>query len=248
MRTVIIDDEQPARELIRALLAAWPSIDIVGEAADFANAVRLFETVSPELAFLDVQMPGGSGFDVLMSVPPDRLPLIIFTTAYDQYALRAFEVSACDYLLKPSDAARLAKALTRVLNIETRGEQIAQRRLLTLLGHLNAPPSETVTVKAEGRHLFVRTSDIHWIEAVGKTVRFHTAGGAIEARETMSSVEARLNRTQFVRVHRSAIVNANHVAQIQPWFQGNYVLILRNGSRVVSGRTHRAAVQSLIRR
>jgi two-component system LytT family response regulator len=246
MRTVIVDDEPPARELLRALLAEWPTVEIVGEAADCAGAVRLIAAESPDLVFLDVQMPGGSGFDVLASVAPVHAPLIVFTTAFDQYALRAFEVSACDYLLKPFDGSRLAKTVSRVLDLGVRGEQRAQSQLQALLAHLRAPADDPVVVKSDRRHHFLRRDDIEWIEAVGKEVRFHVKGGAITARESMTSVERRLDPARFVRVHRSAIVNRAHVAQVQAWFKGDYVIVLRSGARVVTGRTYRAAVQAML--
>jgi two-component system, LytTR family, response regulator len=246
MRAVVIDDEQPARELLRALLRAWPSVEVVGEAADGTAALHLIVAESPDLVFLDVQMPGGSGFDVLARLPPEHVPVIVFTTAFDAYALRAFEVSAYDYLLKPFDASRLAKTMSRVLDLGARSEMLAQARVRTLLSHLREPVDETVVVKADGRHVFVRRVDIEWIEAVGKEIRFHVKGGVIVARETLNGVEKRLDPARFVRVHRSAIVNRGHVSQVQAWFKGDYVIVLTSGARVVTGRTFRPAVHAML--
>jgi two-component system LytT family response regulator len=246
MRAVIIDDEQPARELLRALLCAWPSVEIVGEAADGNSALRLIIAESPDLVFLDVQMPGGSGFDVLSALSPAHVPLIVFTTAFDAYALRAFEVSAYDYLLKPFDASRLAKTMSRVLDLGARSEQLAQARLRSLMSHLREPTDDTVVIKTEGRHVFVRRKEIEWIEAVGKEIRFHVKDGVIAARETLNAVEKRLDPARFVRVHRSAIVNREHVSQVQAWFKGDYVIILLGGTRVVTGRTFRPAVHAML--
>ena len=246
MRAVIIDDEQPARELMRALLRAWPSVEIVGEAEDGEAGLRLIVAESPDLVFLDVQMPGSSGFDVLASLSSEHVPIIVFTTAFDEYALRAFEVSAYDYLLKPFDASRLAKTMNRVLDVGARSEQLAQSRLRTFLSHLREPADDTVVVKTEGRHVFLRRTEIEWIEAVGKEVRFHVRGKAIVARETMTGVQQRLDPAHFVRVQRSAIVNRGHVSQVQTWFKGDYVIVLRSGVRIVTGRTYRPAVHAML--
>jgi two-component system, LytTR family, response regulator len=246
LSALIVDDEQPARELMISLLRAWPSVDIVGEAADGASALRLIASTLPDLVFLDVQMPGGSGFDVISALPPEHHPIIVFTTAFDAYALRAFEVSAYDYLLKPFDAARLAKTMARVLDLETRSEQLAQSRFRALAGHLRGPGSDAVVVKSDGRHIFLRRDEIEWIEAVGKEARFHMKGKTIETRETMTALESRLDPAHFVRVHRSAIVNRKHVAQVQSWFKGDFVIVLSGGARVVSGRTYRSSVHALL--
>jgi two-component system, LytTR family, response regulator len=246
MRSVVIDDEQPARVFMRSLLRAWPTVDVVGEGANVAEGRRLVAESSPDLIFLDVQMPGGSGFDVLSAISPQQAPTVVFTTAFDDYALRAFEVSACDYLLKPFDATRLAKTMTRVMALGDRTEKLAQSRLQALLTHLRAPTNDMIVVKADGRHLFLRGTEIEWIEAVGKEIRIHAKVGAITTREALSSIEERLDTTQFVRVHRSAIVNRGQIAQVQPWFKGDFVIVLRSGARVVTGPTYRDVVLGLL--
>ena len=246
MRAIIVDDEEPARELLRVLLGAWETVEIVGEAADGDEALRLISAVSPDLVFLDVQMPHRTGFDVLAALPPDALPFVVFVTAFDQYALKAFEVSAFDYLLKPFDAARLAGTMRRVLDMGDRTEQMVLTRAAKLLSHLRTPRDNTIVVKTDGRHLFLRTSDVEWIEAVGKEVRVHMAKSLLTVRESMNSLESRLDPTRFVRVQRSAIINREFVREMQPWFKGDYVIIMRSGARVVSGRTYRGMVQRLL--
>jgi two-component system LytT family response regulator len=241
-RAVIVDDEEPARELLRAFLRAWPEVDIVGEAGDGDAAVDVIQRTSPDIVFLDVQMPSMNGFDVVAALDPDRLPLIVFVTAYDQYALRAFEVSACDYLLKPFDAERLGATMRRVF---ARRDSLAGD-IHALLAHLRQGKSEQIIVKSDGRHVFLDLDEIEWIEAVGKDLRLHLAGRVLVVREAMNSIERRLDALRFLRVHRSAIVNRARIREMQPWFKGDYVLILRSGARVVSGRTYRDAVKALL--
>jgi two-component system LytT family response regulator len=246
IRSLIVDDEEPARELLRSFLEGWPDVEIVGEAGDGAAAVELIRRSRADLVFLDVQMPHMTGFDVVGALAPEEMPIVVFVTAYDQYALRAFEVSACDYLLKPFDADRLANTMRRVLGRRDRPDSDVGAALRTLLAHVRAPRAEPVIVKADGRHLFLSADEIEWIEAVGKDARVHSAGAPIMVRESMNSLERRLDPARFLRVHRSAIINRSRVREMQPWFKGDYVLILRGGARVVSGRTYRAAVQQLI--
>lgn len=244
IRTLIVDDEDPARELLRGFLSAWPAVEIIGEAADGATALSLIRRDRPDLVFLDVQMPEMSGFDIVTRLAPDETPIIVFVTAYDRYALKAFEISAFDYLLKPFDAARLSTTMTRVFARRDRGEYEAMLR--ALLSQLRPPADERVVVKVDGRHVFLDAADITWIEVVDKDIRLHVGGKTMNVREPMNSISQRLDPTRFVRVHRSAIVNRSHVREIQPWFKGDYVIILRDGTRVVSGPSYRSAVQELI--
>jgi two-component system LytT family response regulator len=246
VRALIVDDEEPARQLLRSFLAQWPEVQVVGEAGDGATAVELVRRLGPDLAFLDVQMPGMTGFDVVAALDPDKLPTIVFVTAYDQYALKAFEVSACDYLLKPFDSDRLATTMRRVFARSKKTEREVAAALRALLAHLRTPAADHVVVKADGRHLFLATDQIEWIEAVGKDVRLHIAGAPVTVRESMNSLDQRLDPARFFRVHRSAIVNRSHIREMQSWFKGDYVLILKSGARVVSGRTYRPVVQRLL--
>lgn len=245
IRTLIVDDEEPARELLRSFLSLYPDVEIVGEAGDGAQALAMIEREAPDLVFLDVQMPSMSGFDVVSALDPDAMPLVVFVTAYDQYALRAFEVSACDYLLKPFDADRLANTMRRVLARREGPVSDVQAAVRTLLGHVR-PALEQVVVKVDGRHLFLRPDEIEWFEAVGKDVRVHFGAKSVLVRETMNGLAERLDAQRFIRVHRSAIVNRAHIREMQPWFKGDYVIITRSGARVMSGRTYRAAVKELL--
>jgi len=246
VRALIVDDEAPARELLRAFLAAWPNVEIVGEAEDGDAAVDAVRRQRPDLMFLDVQMPEMNGFDVVAALTADETPVIVFVTAYDRYALRAFEVSACDYLLKPFDADRLAATMRRVFARNERTNQEMSAAIRALVGQFRATEEQQVIVKTDGRHVFLAPSDIAWLEVVGKEVRVHATGSTIVVREPMNSVAQRLDPAKFIRVHRSAIVNRAYIREVQPWFKGDYVIILRNGARVVTGRSYRSAVQELL--
>jgi two-component system LytT family response regulator len=247
LRTMIVDDEDNARGLLRSMLTAWPRIRVVGDAADGESAVTLARRESPDLLFLDVQMPGMSGFDVVAALSPDAVPMIVFVTAFDQYALRAFEVSACDYLLKPFDEDRLAITMQRVIDRYDRADRPSGLELQSLLSQLRGATESQVVVKVDGRHIFLDADEIDWIEADGKDLSIHAGKSVLRVRESMSSLEGRLPGTRFLRVHRSAMVNRSRVREMQPWFGGDHVLILRDGTRVITGRTYREAVQELTR-
>ena len=251
VRAVVVDDEPPARRRLRALLADEADVEIVGEAGGGTAAVQLITAERPDLVFLDVQMPGLDGFGVLRAVAPSHLPLVIFVTAYDEHAIRAFEVAAVDYVLKPVDEARFRAAVRRAVE-RVRGARPADlsAELATLLERLQpaaAAPPERFPVRANGVVTFVRVHDIDWVDVAGDQVRLHVGKETHLLRETMAQVEARLPAATFVRIHRSTIVNLDRVREVQPWFKGDYVLILKDGTRLTSGRTYREKVQRLLR-
>ena len=246
IRAVIVDDEEPARELVRAFLGRWPEVTVVGEAGDGGTAIEMIRRLAPDIVFLDVQMPRLGGFDVVAALDDDPLPLIVFVTAYDQYALRAFDVSACDYLLKPFDADRFARTMRRVFARREEPAQGTRAALRSLLAAVQPADAQQVVVKVDGRHIFVDPAEIEWVEAVRKDARLHLGAKSLLVRESMTNLEHRLDRSRFLRVHRSAIVNRAHIREMQPWFKGDYVLIMRSGARIVSGQTYRDAVRRLI--
>jgi two-component system, LytTR family, response regulator len=246
VRALLVDDEEPARELLRAFLARWPEVAIVGEAGDGRTAVELTTRLAPDLLFLDVQMPRENGFDVVAALDPDTLPLIVFVTAYDQYALRAFEVSAVDYLLKPFDADRFGITMRRVLARCEEPAHTTRDAVRALLTAMRPAGAGQLVVRIDGRHVFLDPGEIEWVEAVRKDARLHLGARSLLVREPMSSLERRLDPAHFLRVHRSAIVNRTHIREMQPWFKGDYVFIMRTGARVVSGETYRDAVRRLI--
>ena len=247
IRALIADDEPLARERMRSLLGAEQDIEIIGEARDGVEAVEAILSQSPDLVFLDVHMPKLDGFEVIQTVGPDRMPAVVFVTAYDQHALRAFEVQALDYLLKPFDGERFQGALRRVRRqIDSRETGDIGQRLLALVRDLR-PASQSRTdrlvVKSGGRLYFLRADEIDWIEAAGNYVRLHVGAEGHLLRETMNSIESRLNPEIFFRIHRSHIVNIERIKELQPWFNGEYVVILRNGARLTLSRGYREKLQ-----
>lgn len=250
IRTVIVDDEPIARRGLRTHLASEKDFEIVGECRNGREAVAVIDQQSPDLVFLDVQMPEMNGFEVIEAIGTERMPAIIFVTAYDKYALRAFDVHAIDYLLKPFDVERFSRALQRARQqIEHNTINDLSRRLNGLLTDLRTAPArkyaERLVIKSSGRIFFLSASEIDWIEAADNYARIHSGGEEHLLRETMSSLEKRLDPEQFVRIHRSRIVNIGRVKELQPLFRGEYEIKLQDGTRLESGRGYRANLQQL---
>jgi two-component system LytT family response regulator len=251
IRVVIVDDEPLARERLRTLVQEDPSMEIAAEAGDAGAAVSAITSTRPDLVFLDVQMPGASGFDVIAAVGLEAMPPVIFVTAYDRYALRAFDVHALDYLLKPFDRERFRQALARArdqIALSAPGE--LEKRLMALMTGLRSGPNriDRFVVKSGGRVFFVRTDEIDWIEAAGNYVKLHVGTDTHLLRETMNSVEGKLDGDLFIRVHRCHIVNIERVRELQPWFNGEYVVFLKNGTRLTLSRGYREKLQERVGR
>jgi two-component system LytT family response regulator len=248
LRVAIVDDEPLARERIRTLLAAEDAVDIVAECGDGEAAVKAVAGERPDLLFLDIQMPEMDGFEVLQALDPRRLPAVVFVTAYDEYALRAFEVHAVDYVLKPIDAERFRTAMARVRERLGRAPAPA-RRLAALLEALRAERRRPVrfVVRNGDRLAFVRADDIDWIEAAGNYTKLHAGGRAHLMRGTLKAVEQRLDPEIFVRIHRSLIVNLDRVASVEPYFHGEYVVIMKDGTRLTSSRSHSGRLRHRLR-
>jgi len=231
---------------VMALLNQQPDIEVVGECADGAQAVSAIERLSPELVFLDVQIPVMDAFGVIRAVTPQRMPMVVFTTAYDEYALRAFEVHALDYLLKPFDGTRFQRALERArerLDRQRAGD--LGRRLMAMVHDLKPePPSQPdrLVVKSSGRIHFLRVDEIDWIDAAGNYVRLHVKGESHLFRETMNAIEQRLDGGRFVRIHRSHIVNIDRIKELLPG-NGEHIVLLRNGVRLTLSRGYRDKLQ-----
>jgi two-component system LytT family response regulator len=250
-RVLIADDEPLARERLRSLLASEPGMEVVGECADGPSAIAAIQKLKPDLVFLDVQMPGNTGFDVIEAVGPSRMPFVIFVTAYDKYALRAFDVHALDYLLKPFDRERFEQAVARARQqLDRRSGGELERRLLELVQDLKpaAQKLERFVIKSGGRVFFVRASEIDWIEAAGNYVKLHVGTESHLFRETMNALEAQLDSDIFFRIHRSHIVNIERVKELQPWFNGEYVVFLKSGTRLTLSRGYREKLQDRIGR
>jgi two-component system, LytTR family, response regulator len=248
IRVLLVDDEPLAREMLREMLQGDPQVVIVGESCNGREALEAISTHSPDLLFLDVQMPELGGFDVLQALGKE-IPRVIFVTAYDQYAVRAFEVNALDYLLKPFDQERFDTAWKRAkaqLNRDRNGG--TDQRILTLLEELKAGNKylERLVIKAGGRIYFLETNDIDWIEADGNYVSVHSARKSHLLRETISSLEAQLDPKKFVRIHRSSIVRLDSIQELQPWFHGEYRVILQDGTQLTLSRNHRDKLQEAL--
>ena len=240
VRALIVDDEPPARSKLRRLLKQDDRVEIVGEARDGTEALEQIAATQPDLLFLDIQMPRLNGFEVLEALGPE-CPQIIFTTAYDQYAIKAFEVRALDYLLKPFDASRLREAVDRAVEMRGKPSGDVDERIEDLLGELRArkPVLKRILLKTGGRIIFVDTRQISRIEAEEKYVRLHVEGRSYLHRETMRRLEERLDSAVFVRVHRGEIVNMYFIRELESLSHGDYQIVLKDGSRVPLGRTYR---------
>jgi two-component system LytT family response regulator len=248
-RVIIADDEPLARERIRHLLVPHKAYEVVAECADGGEAVEAIEREKPDLVFLDIRMPALDGFEVLAALDADRRPAgIVFVTAFDEYAIRAFDESALDYLRKPFDRDRFDRTLQRVearLAKATMGLDDGLRRFLETLRARDEYPARFAVRGATGIH-FVRAADVDWIDAQGNYVRLHAGGKAHLLRATMKAFEARLDPRQFVRVHRSAIVNIDHIDRVEAYSHGEYLITLRGGERILSSRGHSGALHQLL--
>jgi len=249
IRALIVDDEPLARERISSLLADQADIEVVGECGDGRSAVAAITESSPDLVFLDVQMPEMDGFGVLAAIPREKMPVIVFVTAYDAYALRAFDVHALDYLLKPFDRQRFIDTLDRVRSqLRGRIEGGLDERLAALLSAIRPPADyvERFAVKSAGRVYFVRIDDVDYVEAAGNYLRLHVGKDEHLVRETMNSVESKLNPKRFVRIHRSVIVAIDRIKELHPWFHGEYAVVLKNGTQLTMSRGYREKLHDIL--
>lgn len=251
IRVLLVDDEPLAREMIREMLVDDPEVEIVGECVNGREAVESIQEHNPDLIFLDVQMPEIGGFEVLEALKSVKVPHVIFVTAYDQYAVRAFEVHALDYLLKPFDRERFESAWRRAKShiLAARNGEVDQR-ILAILEELKAGPKylERLVIKSGGRVFFLDTDDIDWIEAEGNYVSVHTGKKSHLLRETISSLESQLDPKQFLRIHRSSIVKIDRIKELQPWFHGEYRVLLQDGTQLTLSRNYRENLQEALGR
>jgi two-component system LytT family response regulator len=253
IRVLVVDDEKPAQTRIVELLEKQPDVEITGVARQGKEAVQLIRSQSPDLLFLDIQMPGMNGFDVLREIAPDQRPLTIFVTGYDKYAIPAFEAHALDYLLKPFSDERFEAALERARNhirTETAGE--LGRRFAELLED-QVPASggatrfERIVIKSSGRVMFLDAADIDWIEAAGVYVHLHVGLKSHLYRATLGQLQERLDPKLFVRIHRSAMVNTDRILELQPRTHGDYVVILKNGTELTLSRGYRNQLEGWLK-
>jgi two-component system LytT family response regulator len=251
IRVLVVDDEPLAREKIRGMVAADPELRVVAECSNGAEAIEAVRSMRPDLILLDVQMPEVGGFCVLETLKDEQLPPVIFITAYDHYAVRAFEFHALDYLLKPFDRERFQAAIERAKRQIRRDSSDGSGidvRILALLEQMHGQPrySERLVVKTGGRVFFLNTDEIDWIEAEGNYVSIHTGKKAYLLRETISSFESQLDPKEFVRIHRSSIVRLDRIKELQPWSHGEYHVILADGTRLTLSRSYREKLQAAL--
>lgn len=251
IRALIVDDERPSRLRLREMLGEEPGVEVVGECADGEEAVQAIREESPDLLFLDVQMPRMGGFEVIQQVGPEAVPAVLFVTAYDQFALRAFEVHAVDYLLKPFSRERFRWAVERArAQIQyARGEEVSHR-LWSLIKSVGPKAGylSRVEVKLRGRIVLLRVDEIDWVGAAGNYVELHVGKERHLLRESLGRLAERLDPAQFARIHRSTVVNVDRVAEMSPLFNGDYALFLRGGTRLVLSRTYSEQFFSTLRK
>lgn len=241
VRTLIVDDEPLARDKLRAFLARHPEFEVAGEAGDGLSAARMIDDERPDLIFLDIQMPEMDGFEVLSAVEIEPLPYIIFVTAFDHYAVQAFEVGAIDYLLKPVAPDRFDQALERARHQLDRGAGDLADRLARALEQVAParPRVERFLVKDQGRSRFVAAGEVEWIEAAGNYLKLHTAGAIHLVRATMKEIESRLDTARFARVHRTSIVNVDRIQYLEPWSHGDQLIVMKSGEKLMLSRRYR---------
>jgi two-component system LytT family response regulator len=248
IKTLIIDDEPLARDRIKRFLRDEGDIVVIGECGNGAEAIEKIASEQPDLVFLDIQMPEKNGFEVIKALSRRHLPAIIFVTAYDQYAIKAFEVHAMDYLLKPFNRDRIHRAVARAReHVENKRLGNLDERLNALIADLKTEKKyiDRLVVKSVGRVFFLKTDEIDWIEAAGNYVKLHVGRESHMIRETMNGIEAKLDPEQFLRIHRSTVVNIDRIKELQPMFSGDYIVILRNGTELALSRNYRERFNEL---
>lgn len=251
LRTLIVDDEAPARELILLLLQQYDFVELIGSCSDGNTAIELIQKEKPDLLLLDIQMPEVSGFDVLRAVSEADLPYVIFTTAYDHYAIEAFEHNAIDYLLKPFTEKRFTMALQRAKeakeNLDARDWNEKMKALLQERPKTTpAKYPQKLSIKVGSRIRFVPVNEVIWISAENQYVRIHTAGQSFLLRESLSKLEESLAPADFYRVHRSSIVNVHAIRQIEPFFKGDYTIYLQGGVKIKLSRSRAEGLRRIM--
>lgn len=248
---LVVDDEKHARTRILKYLNQDSEITIAGECANGKEAIKFIKAHSPQIVFLDIQMPGIDGLGVVEAIGTDNMPAVIFVTAYDQYAVNAFKVNALDYVLKPVAEERLSEALKRAKdNLQKNDLGSLNTRLMALLNQMNSDTGgylDRLTIKSSDHIYFVKIDEIDWIEADDNYVRIHTSDKAHLLRETMKNLEKTLDPSVFLRIHRSTIVNMDRIKEIQQWFNNEYVVILKSGKELPMSRGYRDKAKNIFK-
>ena len=248
LRLLIVDDEPWIRTGIRDALTGMPGIEVVGECGSCAEAVERLHASPPDVVLLDVQLQDGTGFDVIEKVDPQRMPPVIFITAFDEYAVRAFQLNAIDYVLKPFDEERLRTSVERARSrLATMGQEALVAQFQALLDQRAKTWVERLAVRRGEAFDFIQVESIDWIESADNYVELHCGPAHHLLSETLSGLEGKLDPGHFVRVHRRRIVNVERLASVRPMMGGAYEMLLRDGTRLTTGRQYRETVQRLIR-
>lgn len=249
IRAIVADDEPSVRNQLRLLLAAEYGVEIVAECGDALQTIAAVRAQKPDLLLLDIEMQDADGFQVLNSISREHVPIVIFTSAHDQHAIRAFEARALDYLLKPFDQQRLHTAIERARAelLKTHDRHLTHR-ILDLLAEARtgAQTDRRLVIKTAGRVVLVDMDEIDWVEAAGNYVELKTSGGSYLLREGISRLSERLDPGQFVRIHRSVIVNVRRIKELQPCNRGEYMVVLKDGKQLSCSRSYRAKLQQFI--
>ncbi|MEO8648804.1 MAG: LytTR family DNA-binding domain-containing protein [Acidobacteriota bacterium] len=248
IRTMIVDDEPLARDRVRRFLRDEDDIQVIGECGNGREAIERIVKEGPDLVFLDIQMPEKEGFDVVRELAGKSLPTIIFVTAYDHYAIQAFDVHALDYLLKPFNRERMHRAVARAReHIQNKLAGDLDKRLELLISDLRSEKKylDRLVVKSNGRVFFLKADEVDWIEAAGNYVNLHIGTESHLIRETMNGIEAKLDPAKFLRIHRSTVVNIDKIKELHPMFSGDYAVILRNGTELALSRNYRERFNEL---
>ena len=249
MRILVADDEALARRRVREMLRDDPDIAVVGECSNGKEVSEAIASLKPDLVFLDIQMPGASGVEVASTLEGAAKPMVIFITAHDQYAIRAFEIDAVDYLLKPFDRERFAQTLDRAkAEFRSRRDNRANEEIISLLGDLSSRPKylDRILIKNNDRVIIVKAEEIEWVEAQGNYIRIHFGKQSSLIRETLANLAAQLDPKRFARIHRSQIVNIDQILELQPWSNRDYRVVLRSGTQLTLSRTYRDQLYQLL--
>ena len=250
IRTLIVDDMRLARARVQRFLSADSEIEVVGECENGREAIALINELKPDLVFLDVQMPEMDGFEVVEIIGASEMPTVIFVTAFDHFALRAFEVAALDYILKPFDAERFEAALKRAKSLlSKKNDNEAETRLLKLLSQIKNPPKflKRMAIKNGGQTVFLPTDEIDWIKSEGNYVRIYAGNAKHLIRETLSTLEVKLDPEKFVRIHRGTIINIERIRGMQPLFNGEFAVILHDKTELASSRRYRKNLEAILK-
>ena len=247
IRTLIVDDMPLSRQRTRRYLAGEADVEIVGECGDADAALQAIDTLVPDLVLLDVQMPGINGLDLLEKIPAERRPAVVFITAFDEFAVPAFAAHAVDFLLKPFDHERMAKVMRRVReHLAPKPVSPPKTKSATQPSQDKSPYLHRIAVKSVGRTVFVAIDGVDWLETAGNYVSLHVGKETHLVRETMNQIETQLDPSQFVRIHRSTMVRIEAIREIQPLFNGDRAVILRDGTKLTMSRSYRDKVQDAL--